>query len=361
LKVLHVHSGNLFGGVESMLLILARSRGLVPGMSPEFALAFAGNLSRELRASGAAVHDIGEVRARYPMSVWRGRLALARIIRDSRPDVMLFHSFWAHALFAAVPKRERVPFATWVHDLTGGQHWLERWSSLSPPARFLTSSEFIAGGVRARYPAVPVIAIHPPVELRPAARPARREPGVTIVQVGRLEEWKGHRNLLEALGALRDLPGWRCQIVGGPQRASEDAYLIELREQAERLGIGGRVEFLGQRSDVPDILAGSDVFCQVNARPEPFGIAIVEAMLASLPVVTAAMGGALEIVDSRSGVLVEPGDSAQLAHALRALIESEPVRRAAGEHGSRRAAALTDPQRQIECIASALEEAQVSR
>jgi glycosyltransferase involved in cell wall biosynthesis len=73
------------------------------------------------------------------------------------------------------------------------------------------------------------------------------------------------------------------------------------------------------------------------------------------------MGGALEIVDSRSGVLVEPGDSAQLAHALRALIESEPVRRAAGEHGSRRAAALTDPQRQIECIASALEEAQVSR
>ena len=79
---------------------------------------------------------------------------------------------------------------------------------------------------------------------------------------------------------------------GGAQRSHEAVYLAELRQAADRAGIGDRVRFLGQRTDVPDLLAAADVFCQPNTGPEPFGIAFVEALYAGLPVVTRRWRGA---------------------------------------------------------------------
>jgi glycosyltransferase involved in cell wall biosynthesis len=60
---------------------------------------------------------------------------------------------------------------------------------------------------------------------------------VVIVQVSRLEEWKGHRALLMGLGLLRDVPGWTCWIVGGVQRAREAPYLESLKNLAADLQI----------------------------------------------------------------------------------------------------------------------------
>ena len=65
-----------------------------------------------------------------------------------------------------------------------------------------------------------------------------------------------------------------------------------------------------------DVLGAADIFCQLNASPEPFGIVLVEALAAGLPVVTAASGGACEVVDESCGELVAPGDSRALARVL---------------------------------------------
>ena len=79
----------------------------------------------------------------------------------------------------------------------------------------------------------------------------------------------------------------------------------------------------------------------------PFGITFIEALYAGLPVVTTAIGGALEIVDGSCGMLVQPDDPATLAVALRELIENSELRARLGAAGPMRAAALCDPGRQM--------------
>jgi glycosyltransferase involved in cell wall biosynthesis len=103
------------------------------------------------------------------------------------------------------------------------------------------------------------------------------------------------------------------------------------------------VKFVGQRSDVPELLAAADVHCQPNAGPEPFGIAFVEALYAGLPVVSTRLGGAAEILDASCGVLVPPADPAALAAALGALIDDPGARARLGAAGPARAAHLCDP------------------
>ena len=81
------------------------------------------------------------------------------------------------------------------------------------------------------------------------------------------------------------------------------------------------------------LLAGSDIYCQPNIEPDAFGISLIEAMAAGLPVVTSALGGAKEIVDETCGVLVAPRDPATLASELSALLENRGRRERLGANG----------------------------
>src|SRR2546428_6850084 len=77
---------------------------------------------------------------------------------------------------------------------------------------------------------------------------------VVIVQISRMEALKGHKVHLEALGKLRDLPNWICWMVGAAQRNSEITYAREVEALATKFGISQRVKFLGERSDVANLL-----------------------------------------------------------------------------------------------------------
>lgn len=169
------------------------------------------------------------------------------------------------------------------------------------------------------------------------------EDATVIVQTSRLERWKGHAVLIEALGLLRDRSGWTVWLVGGAQRPHEHDYLAELRTRTAGLGIGDRVRFVGQRRDVHRLLAAADIHCQPNTEPEPFGIAFIEALYAGCPVVATRLGGALEIVSPDCGLLVEPGDPVGLAEALGRLVGDAGLRARLGAAGPARAHALCDP------------------
>jgi len=171
-----------------------------------------------------------------------------------------------------------------------------------------------------------------------------------------MESWKGHLLHLRALALLRSNPAWTCWFVGGAQRPEEHDYLAKLRELAVNLAISERVRFLGERSDVPELLASADIFCQPNQEPEPFGISFIEALLASLPVVSTSIGGALEIIDSSCGILTAPNDVEALARALRALVESRELRQELGTSGPSRARGLCDPKTQLERVMEAIAE-----
>lgn len=115
------------------------------------------------------------------------------------------------------------------------------------------------------------------VEIRSALDVA--DDHVVATAVGMLIEHKGQHHLIELMASLRDeVPQLRLWLVGdGPQRA-------ELEAQIERHDLADRVKLLGHRSDVPDLLAASDILVTAS-RSEGFGMAVLEAMAARLPVV----------------------------------------------------------------------------
>ena len=364
MRVLHLSSGNLYGGVETFLVTLARHGGAGAAMEASYALSAEGRLSEELRAAGAPVHPLGAVRARNPLSVHRARRTLRELLRRERFDAAVCHSAWAQALFGATVRAAGVPLVFYLHGDVRGRHWTERLARRVRPDLVVGNSRYTLGTLPNLYPGARAELVAYPVEAPDPALGRERDatraelgaaPGdVVIVQSCRLEPWKGHRLHLEALGRLREVPGWTCWQVGGVQRDSEAAYLRELRAQAERLGIADRVRWVGQRRDVPRILAAADVHCQPNLGPEPFGIAYVEALYAGLPVVSTAMGGAAEIVDRGCGILTPPGDADALASALRRLVGDPALRASLGAAGPARAAELCDPARQVERLARAL-------
>lgn len=113
-------------------------------------------------------------------------------------------------------------------------------------------------------------------------------------------------------------------------------FAQELEREAGCLG--GRVQLVGFREDVPLWMRSAHVVVHSSTVPEPFGRVIVEAMFAGKPVVATAAGGPLEIVrDGETGILVPPGDPAALAEGIRGLLEAPTLAQAMGRAGRHRA------------------------
>ncbi len=358
MKVLHVYSGNLFGGVETLLVTLAQERSVCPSMQPHFALCFEGRLTEVIQATGLRVHRLGRVRSSQPWTVWLARRQLKQLLRQEGFDVVICHSCWSQALFGPVVRHEQLPLVFWCHDTPKGNHWLERWAKQTPPDLAIANSRYTLAAVPKLYPKIRSDVLYSPVpysstpertNIRRTIRANLNTPNdsVVIIQTSRLERWKGQTLLLSALAQLRDVPNWVSWIAGGTQRPHEAQYLQELQAQAQALGIEERIRFLGQRTDIPHLLVAADIYCQPNISPEPFGIAFVEALYAGLPVITTAMGGGLEIVDESCGRLVAPDDANALGQVLRSLIMNSSKRAELSSGGLLRALALCEPARQL--------------
>lgn len=353
LRVLHVTAGNLFGGIERMLLTMVSTQ--ESDCAHEVAVSFDGRLARELRAAGSPPWLLGDVRFRRPDTVWRARRAVHRLLADRQPDAVICHAPWSCALAGPAVRRAGRPLLMWAHDAPQPEQWPERKVFQVPPDRFICNSRHTAAMVAQWMPGVPRDVVHPPVLPAPVmSRDERRElraelgaaDGTTaILLASRLEEWKGHRVLLQAADRLRgDVVVW---IAGGPQRPSESAYLDELSRCAAESSAPARVRFLGERGDVPRLMAAADVYCQPNLTPEPFGIAFVEALAAGVPVVTTGVGGALEIVDERCGILVAEASPIAIAGALQRLMDSPALRASLAAAAPAQARRVSDPRARL--------------
>jgi glycosyltransferase involved in cell wall biosynthesis len=355
-RVLHLSAGNLFGGIERMLLGIAT--GARGECTHEFAVCFDGRLARELRSAGAAPHVLGDVRFRRPDTVWRARRMLKQLLTTSPPAAVIAHAPWSCVLATPVARRAGVPLLMWVHDAPSPDEWAERRVARLPPAHFICNSHYTARLVTAWLPEVRRDVIYPPVYHTPpvsaeARRAIRDEFGASdtttvILLAARLEAWKGHALLIEAATRLRgDVVVW---IAGGAQRPSEAAYLARLWSLAADPSCAARVRFLGERTDVPQLMAAADIYCQPNTRPEPFGVVLVEALDAQRPVVTTGMGGAAEIVDDRCGILVGTPTAANFARALQRLVDDRALRATLGATGPAHARRVSDPATRLQQI-----------
>ncbi len=153
-------------------------------------------------------------------------------------------------------------------------------------------------------------------EFHPAAGEACRTPGgpPTAVHVSNFRAVKRVPWLVDAFARASEGTEARLVLIGdGPDCPAA-------RERATRLGIGERVEFLGERDDLPARLAAADVFCLASAT-ESFGLSALEAMSSGTPVVATRVGGVPEVVDDgRSGLLCEVDDLDGYADRLRSLL-----------------------------------------
>jgi glycosyltransferase involved in cell wall biosynthesis len=168
---------------------------------------------------------------------------------------------------------------------------------------------------------------------------ARSEFGFTdddlvIITVCRLFPAKGPGDLIEALARVRAVRSDVRLVVVGKEMVA--GYEAELARLAASLGLTDSVVFAGRRSDVPSLMAASDVFA-MPSHLEPFGLVYLEAMAMELPVAALDDGGTPEVVvHGVNGLLSRFGDSETLASNLLTLVDDPELRDRMGKAGRER-------------------------
>ncbi len=330
-------------------------------MEMSVALCFEGRIARDLRAARMMPVMLGEVRLRRPDKVRRARQELRSLLATHSFDIAVCHQAWPHAIFGSVLKGAGIPLVSWVHMAQTGGHWLDRLAGRIEPDCYVCNSKYTASllpptnaRVEVIYapvapaPDAPASALDRTRSLRRTRKPNAPSSPIVIVQVSRMEAWKGQRVLLEALARLRDVPEWECWFVGGAQRPAEARYLETLQTTAD----GARASpiacaFLASDPTCPRCWPRQTSSVRPTSSPRPSASASSRRCMRGLPVVTSSMGGALEIVDDTCGVLVPPDDAPALASALAGLLNNRAERERLGRSGAARAKALCDPATQM--------------
>jgi|HubBroStandDraft_1064217.scaffolds.fasta_scaffold04194_4 glycosyltransferase involved in cell wall biosynthesis len=168
-----------------------------------------------------------------------------------------------------------------------------------------------------------------------------------LATVSRLFGAKGHWDVLHALPRVCEaVPDVRWLIVGTDAVEVHGGSLTaELKVRANQLGLGDRIVFAGQRSDIPKVMAACDVFTMPSLL-EPFGLVFLEAMAMERPVLAVDDGGTPEVVEhGRCGLLTPPGDVDAIAESLVTLLRDPQLRARMGAYGRARVLAGFTAQR----------------
>jgi glycosyltransferase involved in cell wall biosynthesis len=152
-----------------------------------------------------------------------------------------------------------------------------------------------------------------------------------VLNVARQEYQKGQKHLLEAAGLLAASRPKLVVLIAGREGHSSP----ELTRIREGLNLGDRLRFLGNRDDVPELLAAADVFAFPSVY-EGLGGAVIEAMAMGLPIVASDLPALREVVeDGRNAILVPPASGSALAGALARLLDDPPTKTAYGARSAR--------------------------
>ena len=296
-------------------------------------------LAPNIRAQGVRVHCL-RGGAGFDLR-WVARLR--RLIRAGRYDIVHTH-MPVPAVAARLVAPRHVRLVHTEHNL-----W-PRYRAVTAKANALTygrNARALAVSSAVAASIAPRRAGHPPVEVlvhgidvasvrsgpesRAEARTRLGVPeGVPVVgSVGNFTPKKDHANLIRAFASIADMhPRAVLVMIGaGPDEAS-------IRGLVATTGLESKVRFLGSRGDVPELLAGFDVFA-LSSRFEGLPIALLEAMAAGVACVATSVGGVAEVVSHGvDGLLVGQGDPAALGTAIGKVLEDGELRAALGRAAS---------------------------
>lgn len=265
------------------------------------------------------------------------------VVRDVQADVVYSsQERWDIALAARIAAAKRLPRITHLHYLPGPELGFNAMRALKSADLVITVSEFIRNrAIDAGLPPSRVVtllnSLHADRDFGPGDRQAARQclgiPADSLV-VGmnaRLDPSKCAPDLLRAFATVAgEFKESMLVFVG------EGIETAQLKAIAKALALESRVIFAGWRKDARQLLAAYDIFAHPSLE-EPFGLAVLEASAAGLPVVAYRDGATPElIVDGETGLLAPPRDIPGLAQRLRALLAGEACRKALGSAGRER-------------------------
>jgi len=348
MRILYVVTAAKFGGAPMHVIRLAEAdikRGHTVGVvsAPE------PRLLSELKRIGAQTFSNPYfVRPVQPCKDVRALWLVFQVIRKFKPDLVSAHSTKAGyaARFACAILRKPVIFTAHGWAFTEGRSAWKR--------RFLALAERLAGRVTAKticvsnhdrdlalkfkvMPPGKLLVIHNGVDPAPFLNATgacvRQEFGLgetpVLTMVGRLAPPKDPLVLLEASQLLRG--EFKLLIIGdGELRSAAENFIRKSR-------LNHTVILAGERKDIPEILAASDIFV-LPSRWEGLPYTIIEAMMAGLPVVATSVGGVPELVDDwKTGVLVPPENPEALAETLQKLLDDPDLCKRMGQAGRKKA------------------------
>ena len=286
-----------------------------------------------LRALGCTVTELDQHHA-YDLPIL---LALIRYVRHHQINLIHTHLLASDVMGRLVGQITGVPVVSTIHngrvDLEREprhRQWMERWSARLWSRRLIVVSALLRDEIvdwfglpRRRVVVIPNAANTSRFQPQPGFDPQPIKQELLggdyrmVANVARLVPQKAQQFLIEAAAQLADThPDVRYVLVGGGPLGDEMLAL------ADRLGIAGRIIVTGIRSDVPAILAASDVFV-LSSLWEGMPISLLEAMTAGCPAVATDVGGVGQLLQQGvTGLLVPPADAAALAAAIRECLDN---------------------------------------
>ena len=256
---------------------------------------------------------------------WRMVTRLWRVIREVKADVLHAHNEGAGFYAGLAGLLAGRPVITTRHGASFGLDtlWVRRAAGLLSRRTVCVGKDVVrlarqvdhlpASRVRLIYNGVDTSQFAPDAKARARVRAELgfADTDRVLISVGRLALEKDYATLLQSLATAQGVAGQASLILvgDGPQREA-------LSQEAERLGLAGRVRMLGDRQDVRDLLAAADVFV-LSSISEGVSKALLEAMAVGLPVVATSVGGTPEVVEEGvTGLLVPPSRPDVLGQAL---------------------------------------------
>jgi L-malate glycosyltransferase len=369
MRVLYVNQTADVSGAERSLLALIG--GLEGAVEPLLACPD-GTLAELAREAGIPREPILGTQASFRLhpvhtsrglaEIGRSTLQVRRLARGHAPDLVHANTTRA-ALLALLARRPRPPVLAHVRDWAPEGRFSR--AVLGVVARradlVVANSAYIARQFDGLAPRRPVAVIHNPVDLdkfdparadRAAVRRELELPEGTVVLavVAQLTPWKGQDDAIRALAELRASGRDATLLLAGSAKFAtagtqfdNRAYERELHALVAELGVADRVRFLGERGDVPDVLAATDALLLPSWR-EAFGRIAIEAMAMGVPVLATETGGPAEIVrPGVDGLLLPARQPGAWARGLEALVDDDAERERMGLAGRERAREFSVP------------------
>jgi glycosyltransferase involved in cell wall biosynthesis len=300
-----------------------------------------GPIGARLRAAGAQHLDwpIGKKRLSTLGLIRR----LSEWLDKEEPDLVHVHSrfpAWICWLAIRRQKNRRPLFITTMH----GHYSVSRYSSvMAMGGRTIAVSEHIRNYTLKNYPYTGsdgIVTIHGGASREDfpyghQSTPDWREVVDTefpalrgkrwLLLPGRVTRWKGHTDFMQLLSRLSDHSDLHGVIVGGCRKGSR--YMAELQSLSGKYGLTDRITFTGDRLDIRDWMAASDLIFNLSSDPpEAFGRTVLESLCLGKPLITWNHGGPSEILASMfpEGA-VPPMDHSALEKRAREFLESPPL------------------------------------